>query len=82
MKKIILFYLMMFAPLIMADSNVTSYGSSLGRGQTKVEAYAQAVGRVPGNAITIGVSYAGYSSKTGNKLDYGSYRCIIRWKIY
>jgi hypothetical protein len=75
----IFFFIVSFA---CYSAEPVSQGSVSGRGNSKAEAYANAIGRVPGGAVVYGVGYNGYSFPNSEGKQTGNYTCIIRWKRY
>ena len=80
MQKLIL--ILCLVSLTATGAEVVSAGRSSGSGPSKAEAYANAIGRIPGNANPTGTFYNGHSSKCGDKVLYGRYTCTITWKKY
>jgi hypothetical protein len=78
----IIFILILFIGTVFASPSY-SLGTTTGRGSTKVEAYIQALGRLPGGAIPMNVGYNGSSSANTDGTEYrGNYICVITWKKY
>jgi hypothetical protein len=78
-NKIILI-LILFSGLTFASS-ISSTGRVSGSGTSKMEAYANAISRVPYGGIVIHVGYNGYSMKDYNTgITRGKYTCYITWR--
>lgn len=75
----IFFFIVSFA---CYSAEPVSQGSVSGSGKSKAEAFANAIGRVPGGAVVSSVGYNGYMFPNSEGTQTGNYTCIIRWKKY
>lgn len=83
MNKVITLLCIIIVSSSTIYSNGYVSGSVYGYGSTKIEAYASALGRVPGNGVVVSIGYNGFSSTTyDGKKTFGKYRCTIIWKKF